>query len=321
MSWERDPLWTKSRLFFERAFQESPDDPLFGLWCSLALELLGRAALASISPALLAESDREHKFLLHAFNRGAEGTTPRSIGAVQVFTLCQTLFEKFSKDDLTAAMAIVNRRNGELHTGEAAFDEYPAKLWLPGFYRACRSLTEGLGESLETLLGVEVANAASEMLDETQKKVRQHVLTLITAHQKVFEGKSLGERQKVAAQSAIETAELVRDRHHKVICPACKCEATVKGETFGPERLIRNEEEIVIRQSVSPRSFSCSACGLKLHGYPQLDAAQLGGQYTRRTTFSPQEYYGLIDPKTDDLLPYIEGYLEDMAQDREYDNE
>jgi hypothetical protein len=59
MSWERDPLWAKTKLFFERAFNEPREDPIFGLWCSLGLELLGRAALSSISPTLLAEPDKE----------------------------------------------------------------------------------------------------------------------------------------------------------------------------------------------------------------------------------------------------------------------
>ena len=72
MSWERDPLWAKARLYFERAFAESREDPRFGLWCSLALELLARAAVASVSPTLLAEPDNEHRFLLHALNRGSE---------------------------------------------------------------------------------------------------------------------------------------------------------------------------------------------------------------------------------------------------------
>jgi hypothetical protein len=45
----------------------------------------------------------------------------------------------------------------------------------------------------------------------------------------------------------------------------------------------------------------------------------LGGTYTRRTTFSPEDYYGLIDPETADMSKYVERYMEDMAP--EYDNE
>jgi hypothetical protein len=319
MSWERDPLWAKSKLFFERAFDVSPEDPLFGLVCSLGLELLARAAIASVSPTLLAEPDKDHKFLLHALNRGAERITPHSIASFQVFNLCRTLFDEFSKEDLTAALALTNRRNEELHSGAAAFDEYPARLWLPGFYRVCRSLTGVLGESLESLFGVDEARIAGEILGETDKEVKQKVLSLIAAHRKVFDGKSGGEKTTAAATAKTEADQLAHLRHHRVVCPACKSTATVQGEAFGPEHVSHDDGDIVVRTAVSPRSFSCSACGLKLEGYAELDAAELGGQYTRRTTLSPQEYYGLIDPESDDMSEYIDRYLADMAN--EYDNE
>src|ERR1035438_5591571 len=99
MSWERDPLWAKSRLFFERALNTRREDPAFGLWCSLGLELLARAALASISPALLAEPDREHKNLLHAIHRQFEIPQPKSINASLVFQLCAKIFPTFTSED------------------------------------------------------------------------------------------------------------------------------------------------------------------------------------------------------------------------------
>lgn len=319
MSWERDPLWAKAKLYLERAFSEEPDSDLFGLWCSLGLEVLARAALASVSPTLLAEPDPEHKFLLHALNRGSQKTGRRSIGALQVFKLCRTLFNGFTEDDLTAALAISNRRNDELHTGAAAFDEYPSKLWLPGFYRACHSLTEAIGESLESLLGKDEAAFAIDILSETEKEETGRVENAIAAHRKVFEAKSGPEKEVAGANAKLEAAKASHLRHHRVTCPACGCDATVQGQPFGSQHVTNDGNEITVRQAVSPHSFSCSACGLKLQGYGQLHAAKLGGQYTRRTEYSPEEYYGLIDPKTADLSPYIEAYMADMAS--EYDNE
>jgi len=79
---------------------------------------------------IVGEPDPEHRFLLHALNRGSERTPRRSIGTGQVFSLCRTLFDDFSETDLKAALALVNRRNDELHSGAAAFDEYPPKYWL-----------------------------------------------------------------------------------------------------------------------------------------------------------------------------------------------
>jgi hypothetical protein len=107
--------------------------------------------------------------------------------------------------------------------------------------------------------------------------------------------------------------KLATQRHHCVSCPACKCVATVQGRTFGKEHVSHGDGEIIVKQIVIPRSFSCSACGLKLEGYAQLETADLGGQYQRKTTHSPDEFFGLIHP--DDVYDYL-GSMEE-----EYDNE
>jgi hypothetical protein len=321
MSWERDPLWAKARLFFERAFNELHDDSLFGFWCSLGLELLARAAVASVSPTLLAEPDDEHKNLLHALNRGADGTQRKSIGTARVLGLCRTLFKsEFTKEDHTLAMALVNRRNDELHTGGAPFDEFPSRQWLKGFYHACRSLANVMEESLESLFGEEEGAAATEILNEAQSEVTQRVQSAIAAHRKVFQTKAQNVREAMAIEAETEGERLSYARHHRVACPACGCVATVTGEVFGSEHISHEESSIVGRQSVSPQSFACLGCGLALEGYSELEAAQLGGHYTRTTEYSPEEYYGLVDPDDIDPSGYIEEYLK-SCREEEYDNE
>ena len=141
----------------------------------------------------------------------------------------------------------------------------------------------------------------------------------IAACRKVFEFKSPEDRRIAAENAKMEAERLAHVRHHRVTCPACGFDATVQGEAFGPQHITHEDDNIVVRQCVSPRTFACSACGLKLQGYAELDAAKLGGQYTRRTDFSPEDFYSLIDPETADLTPYIEAYMADMAN--EYDNE
>jgi hypothetical protein len=321
MSWERDPLWTKARLYLEHAAGDSGDESRFGLWCALGLEFLGRAALASISPTLLAESDRDHKNLLHALGRGSEKVPRRSIKANQVFSLCRLLFEEFTEADMKAAHALVGRRNDELHSGNGAFDEYPAKLWIVGFYRCCRALTKAMGESLETLLGADAAAAATEMLQESEKEVRQEVERNIADSRRGFESRRTGEREAAVKQAELEATALASRRHHRVKCPACGSIATVQGEEFGPGKVINDEESIRVQQAVLPHTFRCSACGLKLSGYAELDSAGLGGHYTRTTTYSPEDYYGLIDPESIDSQQYIDEYLADLAAEREWDNE
>lgn len=319
MIWERDPLWAKAKLFFERAFEQPADDPQYGLWCSLGLELLARAAVASVSPTLLAEPDPNHQYLLHALGVGPKMSSPVSVGAAKVFALCQNLFPGFTKEDFVSSMALINRRNAELHSAEAAFDNYPSKQWLPNFYHSCSSLATALGETLDTLFGVEQARIANEIIQQSKEGVEGRVKASIAAYRRVFEAKSASDRQAASEAASVRTRKLVTERHHKVSCPSCGSDATVEGDAFGPERLDHEGGDIVVRQSVSPRVFSCLACGLKLTGYVELDAADLGGTYTRRTTFSPEDYYGLIDPETADMSEYVERYMQDMAT--EYDNE
>lgn len=316
MSWEREPLLTKAKLFFERAFNESRDEPLFGLWCSLGLELLGRAALSSVSPTLLAEPSNDHKYLLHALNRGSERNPRKSIASSLVFTLCKALFPQFTEDDLKLANSLINRRNEELHTGSAAFEEYQTGQWLAGFYKVCNNLSGILGEDLENIFGEEEAQIARGIIIENNKEVLQRITALIAAHKKVFNAKPKEERDKIRYREEELGKELAMKRHHRVVCPACNCIATLQGMAFGKEKVSQEKNEIIVRQAVTPTNFECKACELKLSGYAELEAAKLGDQYSRKTTYTPEEYFGLIDPNN--IGEYIKDNLGDFL---EYDNE
>ncbi len=319
MSWERDPLFAKSRLFFERAFEFPREDPQFGLWCAFGLELLARAALASISPTLLAEPDDDHKHLLHSLGRGAERSSGKSIVSAKVFALCRTLFDTFREDDQKSCTALLNRRNDELHGGGAPFDEYPTSVWLAGFYRACNVLATALGETLETVLGKDEAEIASKTLASDQNDTKQRVASAIAAHKRVFDVKDPAERAALQKTSAEQGEKLAHFRHHRAGCPSCKSTGLLQGEAFGKEHVSHGDHEIIVKQSVAPTSFTCSPCGLKLNGFSELAAAGLSGQYTRTTTFSPEEYYGLTHPDNDDFGELAMKWLSEQGP--EYDND
>ena len=315
MSWEKEPLISKAKLFFERAFDADRDESTFGLWCSLGLELLIRASLASISPTLLSSPDRSQKNLLYALNL-KETSEPKSIPVTDAIELCYSLFPEFTDTDRKNCRALVNRRNEELHSGSAAFDEYKPSSWLIGFYQACISLSEILGESIEVLFNENEAQTAKEMLATNQADVIKKVKTAIQAHKRVFKEKTPKDQEKLHESAENEGLYLSTQQHHRVKCPACGSCATVQGHPFGKEHITTTDDEITIRQAISPTSFSCPACGLKLSGYAELKEANVSEHYTRTTTYSPEDYYGLIHP--DD----IESYLEDQAADYyEYDNE
>ncbi|MFI5073233.1 MAG: hypothetical protein ACHP8A_20380 [Terriglobales bacterium] len=318
MSWDRDPLWAKARLFFERA--SGRDDAEFGLWCSMGLELLARAAVASISPTLLADPDKDQKYLLYALKRGSE-KNPRSIAMTQVLNLCGKLFPEFSPEIHTNVSALISRRNDELHSGNGAFQEYATRYWLTPFYRACDVLARAMGESLDTLFLPEEAAEAKRVLAESTQEVKTKVDREIGMHKGEFGKKTEEERTAATEKSKQEGEKLSHEKFHRVTCPSCGSVALVQGDLFGKETVTDIDGEIQVRQSVSPRILACSACGLKLSGYAELDAAGFGGSYSRTTTFSPEDYYGLVDPRDIDEEQIIQRYLDDMAADAAFDNE
>ena len=285
----------------------------------LGLELLARAALASVSPTLLAAPSNNHKFLLHALGRSSKLENRRSIPTLTVLELCKTLFPGFSQDNLQSAKALVDRRNEELHSGAAAFEEYPCKYWLTGFYACCDVLTAELGETLDLLFGTAEAVVAREALEKLEEATIQRIKNLITAHKTFFPERSDSEKEEAATKADRFGSELSHQRHHRVACPACECTATVQGDTFGDEHVSHDDDSIIVRQKVSPRAFSCSACSLQLTGHADLKAAGLADPHTRISRHSPEEYYDLIHPDNSDAVHnLVEEYLSTMYN--EYDN-
>lgn len=274
----------------------------------MGLELLARSAIAKVSPTLLAEPDREHKNLLHALGLGFAKSPRKSIATINVLSLCQSLITDFTDANFKIASAVINRRNEEVHSGAAAFEEYPTQQWIAGLYQCCQILCEFQGESLNSLYGEEIAKEAEFILAEVEESVIGKTKDLIAAHSKVFEGKGLKKKEELKLDAQKNGERLTYRGHHRVECPSCKCTATVFGETYGKQNVKNNEDEIIVRQSVLPTKFSCTACELNLNGYTSLKAAGIGNHYTRRNKYSPEEYYDMINP--DDFDTITERYNE-----------
>jgi ribosomal protein L37AE/L43A len=173
-----------------------------------------------------------------------------------------------------------------------------------------------MGEELETLVGHDEARIAHEILEEERTEVLHRVMEEIASHRRSFEARPENEQSDLRQQAKEDGEKLAFHRHHRVTCPSCGSTATIRGQAFGKEFVSADDDKIIIRQAVMPRLFQCPSCELKLEGYAELEAANLGGQYSRTTSFTPDEYYGLVHP--DDIGSYFD---EEMAGLWEYDNE
>jgi hypothetical protein len=74
--WNADALYAKAQRYIERMQAAASDGWEHALWSSFALELLTRAALSNVSPALLADtSERSWQHLFHSL--GFTPTEPK----------------------------------------------------------------------------------------------------------------------------------------------------------------------------------------------------------------------------------------------------
>src|SRR3989442_1078654 len=117
--WSEEALFGKALLYIERMESYTADDWQFGFWSALSLELLARAALAHISPVLLADT-KNWRNVMHAL--GAEPTakkfSPNSIATTEVFARLNELVPAFTEEIAGFCTKHSGRRNSELHTGE-----------------------------------------------------------------------------------------------------------------------------------------------------------------------------------------------------------
>ncbi|WP_233858339.1 hypothetical protein [Paraburkholderia sp. HD33-4] len=129
---ELHPLPKKARLYPERTNRSEVTSADYALESTICLEMLARAALASVSPVLLAE-DRDWRNLSYAF-----GHTPTSKKFVPGSIGVKEARSRLSEPEPNATQEITNfctdqfnKRNAELHSGVLAFHGSGSSAWQP----------------------------------------------------------------------------------------------------------------------------------------------------------------------------------------------
>ncbi|MEB0043593.1 hypothetical protein [Pseudomonas sp. MH10] len=307
--WAKDALLSKSQLYADEMNRFSPDDWQFGLFSSLGLEFLARAALSNISPVLLADQ-QNWRNVMFALGKGATSKqfSAVSIGTKEVLGRLTELLPSFTAEIGGFCAKHVERRNIELHTGEAVFLNASTSEWLPRYYRACAVLLASMGRPLSSL--IPEAKKAEEMIESLEDASAKAVDQDIKAHAKVWSNKTDHERQVSISQA---DAWATRQSGHRSQCPACKSTALLQGTPIGTVATTIGDDEVTQRQGILPSSFECVACLLKISGYSKLSACGLGNVFTETSTYSAAEFFDL----------YTEDELEDAkreARDYEIDN-
>lgn len=314
-AFEYNNLFQKGKLYMQRALDEDRESDLFPFWLSLSLELLSRSTLAKVSPALLAEvSQQDNSNLLYAF--GFETTAkPKSIQISEVFNRLPKIGIEFTEIDKKICTSIIEQRNTELHSAIKGFVEYPVSLWLSDFYRVCKNLLIHQELSLEDFLGVNESKAAEQMISKEASNVKKLVLDKIQSYGKVFFElpQEIQDQKRRAAETEIRTHF---NKAKIVSCPVCQSKALLSGEIISISNAKLTGTDIKQERRYLPTQLGCITCGIKISGYAELKAIDLGGQFSLEEHLDPVDYHG-IDPEDYlDIDSLVEERIQAMVDDQ-----
>jgi hypothetical protein len=300
-AWSADALYKKAIRYSEKMHSAASDSWEHALWSGLCLELLARAALANISPVLLADAQKWSN-LTHAlgFPPFEAKFAPTSVGTATVLMRLRTLLPDFDVELENFCLAHTGRRNEELHSGALPYDGVNGSKWHGQYYRASQVLLASMGYKLKDFIGADQAKVAKKEVDAASDAAAKSVLGDVEAHRKVWDAKTAKEKKSLTARAGLWAS---RETGHRVECPACKNSALVVGEPIAEPHKQLDGDEISERQEHLPYIFQCVACGLKILGLSRISVVGLGDRYIKTQSYDASEYYAPEDA--------YEGYEDD----------
>lgn len=294
-TWDPAALYAKALRYIQRMGELDSDESEYALWSSLSLEFLARAALANVTPALLADTKEGGWSSLYSalgFAPTEERFAPRSIAISEVFKRLSAILPSFAKENANFGIQHTGQRNAELHSGETAFEGVKASSWQPRFYQTCQVLLESMGLTLQDFLGTEESEVAERLIAAAADESAKAVMGDIEAHKVDWGNKPQSERDTLTAQASLWAS---RQAGHRVKCPACASDALVDGEPVSAPSRKLDGDLIVETHEHLPNRFECIACGLKIAGLSRLAVAALADRFKKTSTYDPAEIYAPDD--------------------------
>ena len=301
MTFDYDSLFDKSRLLIEKsiAARNANQSDDCQLWAAFAQEILAKAALARIHPALVADPGCSDS-LFAACGRSTDNRKRlRSIPAKKTYDRIRTLFQEFDSEKVKFCEEMANSRNAQLHSGETPYADEDLK-WVPKYWSACIVLLELQGKSLTDWIDDNEAVGIEEVVNKKMTALQHLVEARIEAKRQEFQRRyPEGSKQRKALQQQRETvlqqqereAALQRPRSVDIPwpysinvasditvpeeCPACRFQGGLacKRRHDGPVTVEPFERTLIVLYEAL--EFQCEICGLRLNGREELKIAEV----------------------------------------------
>lgn len=283
-----EALLAKSKLMAKRSVEAKNEgqETDCQLWAAGALELLAKAQLSGIHPSLIVEADNTNS-LLEA-NGISTGTPVRTIGAAVAYARLKHTVPQFSTPVFEECKKLAERRNAELHSGDAACAAMPYEAWEGDFWNAADLILKSMDTDLQEWLGADAKAPRALLKAHRQAEAnaaKQRVKHHVSEFKKTEKGKLGKEKFSLLVE---ETKNLPIDIkafhyfyanywHHK--CPACKTYGVAAGDEDW-EDLAEDQSEashgyLIVERAYTPSEFHCPTCKLSLVGDTAVNSADI----------------------------------------------
>lgn len=297
-----EALFTKSCLYVRKALMRKASNELdeYQLWASLALELLGKSALASHHPSLIA--DPTHYQSMFAASGINLSTDVKTITAKTLYLRLWHLIPRFDEKNKDFCDQISLRRNSELHSGATPFNAMSLEAWEGLYWYACETILSHMNSDLDSWLGASDSTAPKAILEESKSARQQSVRLRVERHREQFLS-----RKKVDREAALHDSDQKEHFHYRNLftgypdaewphkCPSCDGKAYLAGMQVGEEVIDTQPDEYAMWETVEKElyaeQFRCPVCGLSLEGTEELESGEIDIYHTltdeREMEFEP----------------------------------
>jgi len=293
----KEKLLNQSKAAAQRAIRHylNNEQDQFLMQAALCFELLGKARLVAIHPALIV--DRDFDSLLHACSASNHAKRPpwniKTINTTEVLLRCTQLHPQLNEFG-TRLRLLADLRNSAVHLGDVV--EKERKEIFHELLASTCLIVDEMGIARADFFG-EFAELVATHLDKSLKEVNRLTAEKI-AHAKTAYAQKYGVLDSEHAQAIIKMVEagytLDGYEDQLAACPACGNQGTAHGAIdvrweadFDRWGNVEGGYPIV---TLEASSFDCKLCGLSLSGSSELQAAGFNESIDVED-FDPADFY------------------------------
>jgi hypothetical protein len=226
----------------------------------------------------------------------------KTIAATTLFDRLTHVSKRFDENTKKFCTNMSEKRNAELHSGEAPFEGVVAASWEGRYWHTAEIILEAGDGSLEPWLGADQAKAPRELLAEYMHAIAQAAKIRVETAAEAFHALKKKEREEAHARAAatpIWTMQRSFRQHADHIwetqCPACTSRSFIAGIKYDEEISEDNNEddpfEELVEVSYVAEEFLCPSCNLHLDSRDAIGAVGLDFNYveteTRQREYEP----------------------------------